>query len=144
MLKAEILKCITDNYNSNAFVTLCGIKVVDIACGYAKLIMEIDSSKHTNMYSVVHGGALAALADTALGVACATTGARIVTVDYSINFIKNINAGDAATSVAKILSRGRKVIVVEINTYDKNNKLLTKMQGTAYVIGQFGDIPEKW
>ena len=131
--KEKITKIIVDNYSKNAFVSLCGIEFTDIECG-----------KHTNMYSVVHGGALAALADTALGTACATTGARIVTIDYSINFLKNIKAGDTAKSVATVLQRGHKVIVVEVNTYDSNDTLLTKLQGTAYIIGSFENIPEKW
>lgn len=142
--KEQITKIIVDNYSKNAFVSLCGIEFTDIECGKAILTMKIDSSKHTNMYSVVHGGALAALADTALGTACATTGARIVTIDYSINFLKNIKAGDTATSVATVLQRGHKVIVVEVNTYDSNDTLLTKLQGTAYIIGSFENIPEKW
>lgn len=142
--KAEITQIIIDNYSTNAFVSLCGIKFIDIECGKAVLTMKIDSSKHTNMYSVVHGGALAALADTALGAACASTGARIVTIDYSINFLKNITAGDTAKSIARVLHRGHKVIVVEVDTYDSKDTLLTKLQGTAYIIGTFENIPEKW
>ena len=142
--KAEITQIIIDNYSTNAFVSLCGIKFIDIECGKAVLTMKIDSSKHTNMYSVVHGGALAALADTALGAACASTGARIVTIDYSINFLKNITAGDTAKSIACVLHRGHKVIVVEVDTYDSKDTLLTKLQGTAYIIGTFENIPEKW
>lgn len=142
--KAEIKQIIIDNYSTNAFVSLCGIKFIDIECGKAVLTMKIDSSKHTNMYSVVHGGALAALADTALGAACASTGARIVTIDYSINFLKNITAGDTAKSIARVLHRGHKVIVVEVDTYDSKDTLLTKLQGTAYIIGTFENIPEKW
>ncbi len=144
LTKADITKIIVDNYSKNAFVALCGIEFQDISCGTAVLTMKVDSSKHTNMYSVVHGGALAALADTALGTACASTGARIVTIDYSINFLKNIKAGDTAKSVARVLQRGHKVIVVEVNTYDSHDILLTKLQGTAYVIGSFENIPEKW
>lgn len=142
--KAEITQIIIDNYSTNAFVSLCGIKFIDIECGKAVLTMKIDSSKHTNMYSVVHGGALAALADTALGAACVSTGARIVTIDYSINFLKNITAGDTAKSIARVLHRGHKVIVVEVDTYDSKDTLLTKLQGTAYIIGTFENIPEKW
>ncbi len=142
--KEEITKIIVDNYSKNAFVALCGINIANIECGVATLTMKVESNKHTNMYSVVHGGALAALADTALGAACASTGARIVTIDYSINFLKNIKAGDTAKSVARVLHRGHKVIVVEVATYDSKDTLLTKLQGTAYVIGNFENIPEKW
>lgn len=143
-LKEDYTQKIINNYSHNSFVNLCGLKIIDVECGTSKLSMDISSEKHTNMYSVVHGGALAALADTALGVACASTGARIVTIDYSINFIKNINAGDTAISVAHVVNRGHKVIVVEVNTYNKAGDLLTKLNGTAYVIGAFEDVPEKW
>ncbi len=144
LTKAAVTKIILDSYAQNPFVALCGIKFVDIECGQAKLSMHIEQEKHTNMYSVVHGGALASLADTALGTACASTGARIVTVDYSINFLKNIHAGDTATAIAQVLQRGHKVIVVDVATYDSQHNLLTKMLGTAYIVGTFDEIPEKW
>lgn len=142
--KEQITKIIVDNYSKNAFVNLCDIKIDDIECGMAKLSMKISSVKHTNMYSVVHGGALTSLADTALGAACASTGARIVTIDYSMNFIKNIHEGDTAVSIAKVLNRGNKIITIEVNTYDSEHNLLAKMQGTAYVIGAFDGIPREW
>ena len=74
--KEEYTQTIKNVYSINSFVKLCGMELVDVECGKVKLQMPIDASKHTNLYEVAHGGSLAALADTALGMASASVGAR--------------------------------------------------------------------
>ena len=86
--KEEYTQIIKDVYSINSFVKLCGMELVDVECGKVTLAMPIDAAKHTNLYEVAHGGSLAALADTALGMASASVGARVVTINYTINFIK--------------------------------------------------------
>ncbi len=142
--KEEYMQTIKDVYSINSFVKLCGMKLVDVECGKVKLEMPIDAAKHTNLYEVAHGGSLAALADTALGMASASVGARVVTINYTINFIKNLHAGDVATAVAKVIHRGRKTIIINVETFNGDGTLLTEMTGTMFVIGQFENIPEKW
>lgn len=142
--KEEYTQTIKKVYSINSFVKLCGIELVDVECGKVTLQMPIDSAKHTNLYEVAHGGSLAALADTALGIASASVGARVVTINYTINFIKNLHAGDIATAVAKVIHRGHKTIIIKVETRNNAGTLLTEMTGTMYVIGQFENIPEKW
>ena len=142
--KEEYTQTIKNVYSINSFVKLCGMELVDVECGKVKLQMPIDSAKHTNLYEVAHGGSLAALADTALGMASASGGARVVTIHYTINFIKNLHAGDVATAVAKVIHRGHKTIIINVETFNNAGTLLTEMTGTMYVIGQFENIPEKW
>ena len=69
--KEEYTQIIKDVYSINSFVKLCGMELVDVECGKVTLTMPIDAAKHTNLYEVAHGGSLAALADTALGMASA-------------------------------------------------------------------------
>ena len=142
--KETITAIIEDNYSRNSFVQLCDIKFDDVKCGEVCLSMLIDDEKHTNMYSVVHGGALASLADTALGAACASVGARAVTLEYSIKFVSNLHAGDKATAIGTVLKRGHKIITVRVETFNKAGDLLTEVTGTMFAIGSFDGIPEKW
>lgn len=142
--KERVTQIIRDNYSVNKFVQLCDILIDDVECGTVRLSMPISSDKHTNMYSVVHGGALASLGDTALGAACASVGCRAVTVDYTVNFLRNIHAGDTAIAVGTVLKQGRSIIVVRVEIFNKENVLLTEMQGTMFVTGPFEDIPSKW
>ena len=74
--KEEYTQIIKDVYSINSFVKLCDMELVDVECGKVTLAMPIDAAKHTNLYEVAHGGSLAALADTALGMASASVGAR--------------------------------------------------------------------
>jgi len=74
-------------YKQNPYVNLLDINLEQLDEGYAELSMPI-MNKHTNLYNVAHGGALASLADTCMGVACATTGKKVVTLEMNMNFIK--------------------------------------------------------
>ena len=76
-------------------------------------------------------------------MASASVGARVVTINYTINFIKNLHAGDVATAVGTVIHRGHKTIIINVETFNKEGTLLTEMTGTMYVIGQFENIPEK-
>lgn len=142
--KEEYTQIIKDVYSINSFVKLCGMELVDVECGKVTLAMPIDAAKHTNLYEVAHGGSLAALADTALGMASASVGARVVTINYTINFIKNLHAGDVATAVGTVIQRGHKIIIIKVETFNNEGTLLTEMLGTMYVIGKFESMPEKW
>ena len=140
----DVLGFIRDVYKTNSFVKLCNISIDDVSCGKAVLSMTIDSQKHTNLYGAVHGGALESLADTALGVVSATEGARVVTLNFSMSFIKNIKAGEKATAVATIKHHGRTTIVVDVDMFNEKGQVMCKTMATMYVIGNFDEIPRKW
>jgi len=141
---AACLKIVRDIYKSNHFVALCEIKIDSVACGEATLSMIINPEKHTNLYGVVHGGALEALADTAVGVASATVGARVMTLSINMNFIKNIHPGEKATAVARVRHQGRTTIIVDVDTWNEQQELMGRTIATMFVRGQFENIPAKW
>lgn len=55
-------------WSSSAFMNLLKIEIDEIHCGGATVKMPIDFDIHTNHWLGVHGGALAALADTVMGI----------------------------------------------------------------------------
>ena len=138
------MKIVRDVYSVNHFVALCDIKIDSVTCGEATLSMVIDPAKHTNLYGIVHGGALEALADTAVGVASATVGARVMTLSINMNFIKNIHPGEKATAIAKVRHHGPPTIVVDVDTYDEQHELMGRTTATMFVRGEFENIPAKW
>lgn len=127
-------------YKVNSFVNLLEMKLSHIEPGMAELIMPIDPAKHTNLYSVAHGGALASVADTAMGVACASLGRRVVTLELNMNFIKAPDPGTEVRAVGRVIHNGRKTLVVECDILGSADVLYGKARGTFYVVGQF-DIP---
>ncbi|PYU11156.1 MAG: hypothetical protein DMG29_16245, partial [Acidobacteria bacterium] len=63
--------------------------------GRAVLRMRV-ASKHKQVHRVVHGGILAALADTAGGMASYSTlprGTRLATLEMKINFLEPVEQG---------------------------------------------------
>ena len=140
----KCLEIVRDVYKINSFVKLCDIKIDAVKCGEATLSMKIDPAKHTNLYGHVHGGALEALADTAIGVVSSTVSARVVTLNFNMSFIKNIQAGDTATCIATIKHLGRTTIVIDVDMFNNKQELMCRTMATMFIIGHFDEIPKKW
>ena len=124
-------------YSQNSFVNLLEMKLIHVEPGNAILSMPIDPAKHTNLYNVAHGGALASLADTAMGVACASLGRRVVTLELNLNFIKAPDSGTVIRACGRVLHNGGHTLVVECDVLGEKEVLLGKARGTFYVVGKF-------
>lgn len=133
----HLTKHLSSVYERNSFVRLLDITIAEMGEGYAILNMPVDPEKHTNLYYALHGGALASLADTAMGVSCATLGNRVVTVEMNINFIKSAGKGEIVRAQGKVIHAGRQTMVVECDMHDSSGSLLGKARGTFMVVGRF-------
>lgn len=136
-LNDYLMHYLRQQYHDNKFVNLLGMELVSASRGGIVLSMKIDGEKHTNLYRVVHGGAMASLADTAMGVCCATMGSRVVTLSFNMNFIRNIEAGSVVKAIGSIIHHGRRTMVAEAELVNEEGKLLCKASGTFFVIGEF-------
>ena len=126
-----------DTYKDNSYVKLLDMKLDHIEPGMAEISMMIDPAKHTNLYQVAHGGALASIADTAMGVACGSVGRRVVTLELNMNFIKAAPSKIKVTAVGKLIHTGRNTLVADCEVVDGDGSLLLKARGTFYAVGQF-------
>lgn len=131
-----------ETYRDNSYVKLLEMKLVHIKPGTARLSMPINPEKHTNLYHVAHGGAMASVADTVMGVACGSLGRRVVTLEINMNFIKAAEAGTMVSAVGRVLHNGRNTLVVEGEVLGQDDTLLLKARGTFYVVGKFDIEPE--
>jgi uncharacterized protein (TIGR00369 family) len=90
---------------------------------------------HKQVYGVVHGGVLAALADTAGGLATymdCPRGTRVATVEMKINFLEAVEAGTVFAE-AEVVRRGRHIAVVDCDVRDDRGKLVAKALMTFFV-----------
>ncbi len=139
--KEEVLNYIREQYaNNNKFYKLLGIKIKEAYKGNAIQTMFIDKDRHTNLYSYIHGGVLLTIGDSSMGVACASLGKRVVTLDTSTSFISNIKAPATITSEASLIHNGRRTIIMQAKILDENRTLLCTMRATYYVVGRFEDL----
>ena len=90
---------------------------------------------HKQVYGVVHGGVLAALADTAGGLAtymACPRGTRVATVEMKINFLEAVEAGTVFAE-AEVVRRGRHIAVVDCDVRDDRGRLVAKALMTFFV-----------
>lgn len=121
----------------NAFVQLLEIRLSELALGKVTMFMPVKPDKHTNLFGVAHGGAVASLADVVMGIACATHGNRIVTIELNINYVKNGQSNSDLYATGSVIHAGRQTMVAEGEIYDNQRVLLAKARGTFFVTGRF-------
>lgn len=112
-----------------------GVKITGLNEGAATCSMKA-AAKHGNIYGTVHGGTLASLSDFAMGVACVTTGRRVVTIDMNVSYIKSAPVGGRLTAVGQVVSSGKKIMRAEGKVYS-GEQLLVRSQASYYVTGEF-------
>ncbi|MCJ8169376.1 PaaI family thioesterase [Atopomonas sediminilitoris] len=107
-----------------------GIQVLAAADGCTHLQMTV-TPELRNLSGMLHGGALMALADTAMGLACFERfGADqpCVTVECKLNFIRPVADG-VVDCHARILHNGKRTLVLEAEVI-QHGKLVVKTLAT--------------
>lgn len=133
---AHVKRHFDEFYEANPFLALLGVRVVSYARGYARLEMEI-RREHTNVHGTVHGGVTAALADTAMGIACFTRDKGVVTLDMNISFLRALREGQTARAEGEVIHDGQRTMAAEARVYDERGTLCLKTSGTFFVVRDF-------
>lgn len=112
---------------SARFSHLVGLKLEEARPGYAKMSLAArEEVKQTN--GVIHGGALATLADTAVAFALSTLlpkDQKMTTIELKINYLEPIRDGKVIAE-ARILRKGKRIVVGEVDIFDENAQLAAK------------------
>src|SRR5258707_6821545 len=93
---------------------LLGFALDSVDSGRAVLRLDV-RRRHKQLNGVVHGGILAAMADTAAAIASYTMlpkGATLATVELSINYLEAVPRGRVKAD-ARVLRVGRNFVVAE-------------------------------
>lgn len=104
-----------------------GFVLAEAGPGRAVVRMRV-GARHKQVHGVVHGGVLAALADTAGGLAtymAVPRGTRIATVEMKMNYLEPVEKG-TVTAEAKVLRRGKNLAVVDCDLREDNGLLVGK------------------
>lgn len=123
-----------DRLHGSEFYRWAGVELIDASPGQVEISFEA-GPHHLNLQGLVHGGLLATLADTAMGLAVRTvleTGRRHVTVQLGVEFLSPGRPGT-------IVARGRSVKIgsqlgfAEADVTDPSGRLLAKAHSTLSV-----------
>src|SRR5215467_1181623 len=130
-MRQELGKEIVDHTRSrmtlSRFSTLMGFEVEKLYEGGAVLAMEVED-RHRQVHAVMHGGVIAALADTSAALAAYTAvpkGTEIATIELKINYLIPIREGRIQAESA-VLRAGRNFLVVECEVFDARRTLAAK------------------
>ncbi len=106
---------------------LLGFDVESVHEGRAIFRMQV-RPRHKQIHGVVHGGILAALADTTAAIAAYTSiprGVEIATLELKINYLEPVPGGTVRAD-ARVLRSGRNFIVTECEIYNQSGSLAAK------------------
>jgi len=123
----------------NSTARQMGFTLVKATRGRVLLRMKVDA-RHLQVHGVVHGGVLAALADTAGGLASYMScplGTRVATVEMKINYLEGVERG-TVTADAQVVRIGRHLAVVDCDVTDHARRLVAKALMTFFV-GPFAE-----
>ena len=117
------------------FNDLLGFEVLEAEEGFARVALPVEP-RLFQPFGIIHGGALAALADTVGGVGSYVSypvGTEVVTVEMKINFVRPVKEG-TLIGEAKALHLGRKTSVWEMRILNDAEKLVCFASATYMVV----------
>lgn len=118
------------------FLKYIGAEVIDCDNGHAELAFEI-KPHHKQHLGVVHGGAIATLADHTgwyAVVSLLDDGYTSATIELKTNFLKPAN-GDVLKAIAKVVNKTKRTVFATIEVFAKDTLV-------AYATGTYAIIDE--
>ena len=114
---------------------LIGLRLVAIEPGRARFEIDADQ-RHHNPMGTLHGGILCDIADSAMGMAYASTleeGESFTTLELKINFLRPIVAARLFAE-GTIVQRGRTAGMTECSVTDEQGRMIAKATSTCLTL----------
>ena len=118
---------VRERMKESQVISHLGFEVERVEKGRAVFLLDV-LAHHKQIHGVVHGGILAALADTTAAIAAYTTvpkGTEIATVELKINYMEPVPGGRIKAD-ARVLRAGRNFIVTECEVLNEDGSLAAK------------------
>lgn len=132
--RTAILQDLRERVAASAFHAGIGLTVQGADRGEVHLAFQATPA-HLNLQGLVHGGMLATIADTAMGLAIRSAlepGRRHVTVELGIHYLRPARPGRLAAT-GRVVRLGSQVAFAEAEVFDHAKRLLARASGTFSV-----------
>lgn len=117
-----------------------GMRLVNVGAGTATLAMVV-KTEHCNGFGILHGGLLAALADSAFAFACNSQNALTVASGFDIDIVRSALVGDELTARAQAAHQGGRSGVYDV-TVTRGEELIAVFRGRATRLKDRFVVPE--
>jgi uncharacterized protein (TIGR00369 family) len=128
---------ITRRLNESNTAKQFGFLFREVGPGRVVVGMRV-AKRHLQVHGVVHGGILAALADTAGGMTVylqLPPNSRVATVEMKINYLEAVAHGELAAE-GRLVRLGRNLAVVDCDVFDHDKRLVAKALMTFAIISR--------
>ncbi len=135
MGKVRYLEQVRKVATSSPYYRLLGMEATEIKEGESRIQM-LFKQELTHPYGIVHGGAIASLADSAVAMALidlVEPKDRITTIEFKINFFAPVSKGELKAH-AKIIHKGSKTAVGDVEVINEEEKLVAKVIATYSIM----------
>ena len=128
-------EALRDHANQVPMYRLLGMEVIEAGPGFSRFRLPF-RKELTQPFGVMHGGALAAVADSAVAIALwGLIGADKIftTIEMKINYIAPVGAGEVIAE-GKIIHCGKRTAIGEVTLKDHTDRLVAKCLATYIVL----------
>lgn len=108
-----------------------GLNLVSLSAGYALVEMK-PGKEDTNIFGMVHGGAIFSLMDEAFQISCNSHGRVAVALNVNITFHAPAKMDCQLRAESKEIHRSRKTASYDIRVTDDTGRLIASCQALAY------------
>ena len=115
--------------------TLIGLRLIAIEPGRARFEIDADD-RHHNPMGTLHGGILCDIADSAMGMAYASTlgeDESFTTLELKINFLRPVTRA-RLTAEGTIVQQGRTAGMTECTVTDDRGRLIARATSTCITL----------
>jgi uncharacterized protein (TIGR00369 family) len=135
MGKERYLEQVRKVANNSPYYRLLGMEITEIKKRESRIQMPF-KQELTHPYGIVHGGAIASLADSAVAMALISLVEpkdRITTIEFKINFFAPISKGELKAH-AKIIHKGSRTAVGDVEVVNEEGKFVAKAIATYSIM----------
>ena len=127
----DIRAAITSRVAERGYARKLGLKLVDLSDGYAAVEMTPDYDD-TNLFGMIHGGAVFSLIDEAFQASCNSHGRVAVALSVNIVYHNPTNPGIRLRAESREVHRSKKTGTYDIRVTDEKDVLIASCQALAY------------
>jgi uncharacterized protein (TIGR00369 family) len=132
--ETDVFRNLCDRVAASPFHAQLGIRTVEASEGRVRLAIETTESQK-NLQGTIHGGVVATLADTAMGLAVRTAiepGRPHATIELTVHFVRPAAPG-RIEAVGTVVRAGSQIAFADADVTAPDGTLLARASGTYSV-----------
>lgn len=127
----------------NPFAVYLGIELLKVEEGLVFARIENKEMLH-NIYGDMHGGALYSIADNLAGIAAASYGYYVTTVNGSIQYLKAVRNTEEILCEARVIKAGKSISSVHVEIRDARGNLYNTVEFTYFNLRPKEEGEDNW